>query len=81
MSEWISVEDRLPKKADWYLVSWQSVNPKARWNPDVKETWVDPVNAEDDEYDIFLYPYKFHRILIRKPTHWRTKPKPPQEDA
>lgn len=75
MSEWISVDERLPDvEYDWVLVStvdWK--NPKLRFVPHVAERrkgkWV---SQDDVEGDLETWAHV-------KVTHWMPLPEPPHE--
>ena len=71
MSEWISIKDRLPDKADYYLVSWiydhDAVSGEAWFT---NSEWIHPHYGGDEKEN----PPEPPEI-----THWMPIPFPPTE--
>lgn len=83
MSDWVSVEDRLPKEYITVLV--QHINdlyPVTAYRMEHGAATVDDVSLwlyeSDGPEDIEDGPEHRHLSLWRDPTHWMPLPEPPQ---
>ena len=70
MSEWISVDDRLPEKSGHYMVVHQTTSIRKNKSSSV----------DTDRYDENENTWEFFKSgIMQEVTHWMPLPKPPRE--
>jgi hypothetical protein len=73
MTEWISVKDRLPKKLECVLITWDGLQfqPHAYFDHE-KNKWQDVIEVIYDGEEVIDDP-------LREITHWMPLPNPPEQ--
>jgi hypothetical protein len=78
MSEWISVNDRLPDIGQSVLIiDFEQINPKCTIHQSMYVAWIEKLGIENKP--CWQYSWCCGCYVNNKVTHWRLLPEPPKD--